>query len=167
MTHTNVMRIPVSSHAVPWAATVIGYFPSFLIIHGLFFLAHRDVYQFQIPIAPMFVDLIRHINEHWDMLVSCIGDGRLPDLEGIDHVREYLQASQRSMDMNALTEALRRLTSMPIPNAQQNRLRSGPLSPLKDGSPAFGQKRTRFLRYVVAHLVLYFRRCVATCLRRV
>jgi hypothetical protein len=141
-THTNGMRVPVPGYIVPWAATVIGYFPSFLIIHGLFFLAHRDVHRFRIPFATLFVDLIRHINEHWDMLVSCIRDGRLPDLEGIDHVREYLQASQRSINLNVVTEALRRLTSMPIPSAHQNCLRSGPHSPLKDGLPAFGQKRT-------------------------
>ena len=136
---TYVLRIPVSGYAVPWAATVIGYFPSFLIIHGLFFLAHRDVYQFYTPIAATFVDLIRHIDELWDVLVSCIRDGRLPDLEGIDHVREYLQVSQRSMNMNVVTEALRRFTSMQIPSAQQNCLRSGPRPLLKDGSPAFGQ----------------------------
>ena len=89
-------------HAAPWAATVIGYFPSFLIIHGLFFLAHRDVHKFFTPFTTSFVDLIRHINEHWDVLVSCIRDGRLPDLEGIDHVREYLQASQRLTDLNVV-----------------------------------------------------------------
>ena len=99
MTHTNVLCVPVSGYAVPWAATVIGYFPSFLVIHGLFFIANRDVYQFRTPFPTLFIDLIRHIDEHWDMLMSCIRDGRLPDLEGIDHVREYLQASQRSMNI--------------------------------------------------------------------
>ncbi|KAN0091561.1 GH3 auxin-responsive promoter domain containing protein [Tylopilus felleus] len=62
----------------PWAATTIGYFPSFLIIHGLLFLANRNVCKFQVPIAAQFIDL--------DMLVSCIRDGTIPDLEGIDHV---------------------------------------------------------------------------------
>ncbi|KAI9571597.1 GH3 auxin-responsive promoter-domain-containing protein [Boletus coccyginus] len=37
------MSLSVSGYAVPLAATVIGHFPSFLIIHGLFFLARRDV----------------------------------------------------------------------------------------------------------------------------
>jgi len=72
---------------------MIGHFPSLLIIHGLFFLASRDVDRFVVLFAPQFVDLIRQINEHWDVLVSCIRDGTLPDLKGIDHVREYLQAS--------------------------------------------------------------------------
>ncbi|KAF8550614.1 hypothetical protein OG21DRAFT_1419421 [Imleria badia] len=79
------MSLSMSGYAVPWAATVIGYFPSFLIIHGLFFLSHRNVHRFIIPFATQFVDLIRHIDEHWDVLVPCIRDGTLPDLEGIDH----------------------------------------------------------------------------------
>lgn len=36
--------------------------------------------------ATQLVDLVRHIGERWDALVSCIRDGALPDLEGIDRV---------------------------------------------------------------------------------
>ncbi|KAF8134275.1 GH3 auxin-responsive promoter-domain-containing protein [Boletus edulis] len=86
------MSIAMSGAAAPWAATVIEYVPSFLTIHGLFFLAHRNVCFFCTIFATQFVDLIRCIDEHWDMLVSCIRDGTLPDVQGIDHVREYLQA---------------------------------------------------------------------------
>ncbi|KAI9568804.1 GH3 auxin-responsive promoter [Boletus coccyginus] len=74
-------------YAVPWAATVIGYLPSFLIIHALFFLARRDLELFAIPFAALFVDLVRHIDEQWEVLVSCIRDGTLPDVQGIDHAR--------------------------------------------------------------------------------
>ncbi|KAG6375687.1 GH3 auxin-responsive promoter [Boletus reticuloceps] len=95
------LPVPVSGAAAPWAATVIGYFPSFLTIHGLFFLAHRNVCFFCTTFATQFVDLIRCIDEHWDMLVSCIRDGTLPDVQGIDHVREYLQAGRWSIDMSA------------------------------------------------------------------
>lgn len=97
MTHTNVMHVLVSGYAVPLAATVIGHLPSFLIIHGLFFLARRDLSRFFLPFPTVFVDLIRHIDEQWDVLVSCIRDGTLPDLEGLGHVQEYLQASRRSV----------------------------------------------------------------------
>ncbi|KAF8134278.1 GH3 auxin-responsive promoter-domain-containing protein [Boletus edulis] len=86
------MSVAMSGAAAPWAATVIGYVPSFLTIHGLFFLAHRNVCFVRTVFATQFVDLIRCIDEHWDMLVSCIRDGILPDVQGIDHVREYLQA---------------------------------------------------------------------------
>ena len=138
----NVLCVPVSGYAAPWAATVIRYYPSFLLIHGLFFLARGNVLRFHILFATQFVDLVRHIDERWDVLVSCIRDGTLPDLNGIDHVREYLQASQRSINMklNIVTEVSSRLISTLTPSAQQNSLRSGLHSPLKDGSPAFGQR---------------------------
>ena len=107
-------------YAVPWAATVIDYVPSFLTIHGLFFLTRRDLDRFYVPFATVFVDLIRYIDERWDTLVSCIRDGVLPDLEGIDHVREHLQASQQSMHVHVVFEYLCRLSSMPIRNVQRN-----------------------------------------------
>ncbi|KAG9312153.1 GH3 auxin-responsive promoter [Chiua virens] len=85
------LSLPVPGYAVPWAATVIGYIPSFLTIHGLFFLARRDLEQFFAPYGTLFIDLIRRIDEHWDLLVSCIRDGTVPDLQGIAHVRAHLQ----------------------------------------------------------------------------
>ncbi|KAG9312134.1 GH3 auxin-responsive promoter [Chiua virens] len=87
----NRLYLPVPGYAVPWAATVIGYISSFLTIHGLFFLARRDLEQFYVPFGTLFVDLIRRIDEHWDLLVSCIRDGTVPDLQGIAHVRAHLQ----------------------------------------------------------------------------
>jgi len=86
-------RMPITFpyYAVPWAATVIAHFSSFLAIHGIFFLTCRDVDRFYVPFATLFLDLIHCIDERWDMFVSCIRDGILPDLEDIDHVREHLQ----------------------------------------------------------------------------
>ncbi|KAH0828161.1 GH3 auxin-responsive promoter [Lanmaoa asiatica] len=79
-------------YAAPWAATVIKNPSSFLIIQALFFLASRDVIAFYAPYPTVLIDCIRHIDEQWDMLVSCIRDGTLPDLEGMDHVRNVTQA---------------------------------------------------------------------------
>ncbi|KAG9312152.1 GH3 auxin-responsive promoter [Chiua virens] len=85
-------------YAVPWAATVIGYFPSFLIIHGLFWLARRDIEQFLIPFSTTFIDLFRRIDEQWEVLVSCIRDGKLPDLEGIDHAH-FIADPERAAEL--------------------------------------------------------------------
>ncbi|KAF8547319.1 hypothetical protein OG21DRAFT_1607449 [Imleria badia] len=82
---------PVAGYAVPWAATTIGHLPSFLIIHALFFLAHRDLDHFAVPFATLFLDLIRHMDAQWPLLVACVRDGTVPDLQGIDHIRAYLQ----------------------------------------------------------------------------
>ena len=95
--------------------------------------------RFSILFATQFVDLIRHINENWDVLVSCIRDGTLPDLKDIDHVREYLQVSQGSMNTGIVTQTPLRLSSIRIPGVQQNCLRLDLRSPLKDGSHAFGR----------------------------
>ena len=153
---------PAPGFVAPWAATTIGYFPSFLIIHGLLFLANRNVCKFQVPIAAQFIDLVRHMDDHWDMLVSCIRDGTIPDLEGIDHVRQCLQASRRLMNIHDVIEALRRFISIPIQSARQNWVRSGLLQvcPLRVGSPEFGQKRPSFGRFAVALLLPCFQRCV-------
>ncbi|KAF8141160.1 GH3 auxin-responsive promoter [Boletus edulis] len=86
------MSHPLPGYAVPWAATVIGHIPSFFIIHALFFLTRRDLAHFAVPFATMFVDFIRSMDAQWDVLVSCIRDGTLPDVQDIDHVRAYLQA---------------------------------------------------------------------------
>ncbi|KAH0828162.1 hypothetical protein J3R83DRAFT_3861 [Lanmaoa asiatica] len=139
MTFTNILRVPVPGYAVPWAATVVKHPSSFLIIHGLFFLVCRDVVAFYAPYPTVFIDCVRHIDEQWDVLVSCIRDGTLPDLEGSDHVQKYLQASPRPMNLTVVTEALLRHCSTQILSAQQNYLKSGLRSPSKDGSPAFGQ----------------------------
>lgn len=72
---------------------MVGHLPSFLIIHGLFFLARRDLEHFAIPFATSFLDFVQYIDQRWDVLISCIRDGTLPDLEGIDDVREYLKVS--------------------------------------------------------------------------
>ncbi|KIK75756.1 hypothetical protein PAXRUDRAFT_29048 [Paxillus rubicundulus Ve08.2h10] len=61
------------------------------MIHALFCLASRDLERWVMIFAPVFMDLIRHVDEEWDMLVTCIKDGIIPGLEGIDPVRAHLQ----------------------------------------------------------------------------
>ena len=90
----------VAGYTVPWAATTIGHLPSFLIVHALFFLAHRDLDHFAVPFATLFLDFIHHIDAQWPMLVACIRDGTVPDLQGIEHIRTYLQASPQRLIIN-------------------------------------------------------------------
>ncbi|KAF8833580.1 hypothetical protein BDN67DRAFT_976529 [Paxillus ammoniavirescens] len=75
----------------PWAASMIRRQQSLLKMHALFCLASRDLESFSTTFAPVFIDLIRHMDEGWDMFIACINDGTIPDLEGIDHVRAHLQ----------------------------------------------------------------------------
>ncbi|KAF8836518.1 hypothetical protein BDN67DRAFT_320800 [Paxillus ammoniavirescens] len=75
----------------PWAASLITQQQPFLVIHALFCLASRDLDRLSTTFSPLFVDLVRYVDEDWDTLVACISDGTLPDLEGIEHVRPHLE----------------------------------------------------------------------------
>jgi len=37
------------------------------------------------------MDMVYYIQEEWGMLLSSIRDGIIPDIDHIDHVRDYLQ----------------------------------------------------------------------------
>ncbi|KIK75481.1 hypothetical protein PAXRUDRAFT_18969 [Paxillus rubicundulus Ve08.2h10] len=85
------MSILMPGQAVPWAASLITHHQSFLMIHALFCLACRDLDRLIMTFAPVFMDLLRHVDEEWEMMVTCIKNGTIPDLEGIGHARSFLQ----------------------------------------------------------------------------
>ncbi|KIJ19631.1 hypothetical protein PAXINDRAFT_166730 [Paxillus involutus ATCC 200175] len=85
------MSVIMPGQVAPWAASLITRHRSFLMIHALFCLASRDLERWVVVFAPVFMDLIRYADSEWGMLVTCIEDGIIPDLEGIDHVRAHLQ----------------------------------------------------------------------------
>ncbi|KIJ12249.1 hypothetical protein PAXINDRAFT_101282 [Paxillus involutus ATCC 200175] len=84
-------RVGLPGQAVPWAASLITRHQSFLIIHALFCLVCQDLERLATTFAPVFMDIMRHVDNEWDMLLTCIRDGTIPDLEGIDNVRAHLQ----------------------------------------------------------------------------
>lgn len=67
---------------------------SFLLIHALFCLIHPDIDQIFVTFATIFADLVRCVDEEWDMLLICIHDGRIPELDGIGQLRDHLQVSR-------------------------------------------------------------------------
>ena len=40
-----------------------------------------------------FVDMIRHLDMEFDMVVDCIANGTIPDLDGTAEVRHHLEVS--------------------------------------------------------------------------
>lgn len=40
-----------------------------------------------------FVDMIRHLDIEFDLVVDCIATGTIPDLDGVANVRHHLEAS--------------------------------------------------------------------------
>ncbi|KIJ05550.1 hypothetical protein PAXINDRAFT_141226 [Paxillus involutus ATCC 200175] len=85
------MSVIMPGQVSPWAASMINNHRSFLMIHALFCLDCRDLDWFTTTFAPLFIDLIRYVDEEWDTFLSCIKDGTIPDLEGTEHVRAHLQ----------------------------------------------------------------------------
>jgi len=65
-----------------------------MLMHALFALADPCVEQIQSSFVTVFVDMLHRVQEDWDMLVSSIRDGTIPDIEYIDHVRDHLQVSR-------------------------------------------------------------------------
>ena len=42
-----------------------------------------------------FVDMIRYLDMEFDMVVDCIANGTIPELDGISDVRHYLEVRAR------------------------------------------------------------------------
>ncbi|KAF8431082.1 GH3 auxin-responsive promoter [Boletus edulis BED1] len=80
------------AQVAPWGTSMITHNRSFLLIHGLFCLIRPDIDQFFVTFATIFVDLVRCVDEEWDMLVTCIRNGKIPDLDGIGRLRAHIQA---------------------------------------------------------------------------
>ncbi|KAH0825952.1 GH3 auxin-responsive promoter [Lanmaoa asiatica] len=85
------MSLIMPGFVAPWAASMIKHHKSFLMIHALFTLACRDLDYIFTSFSTLFYDLVRHVDEEWDMFLSSIRDGTVPDLAGVGEVRSHLE----------------------------------------------------------------------------
>lgn len=83
----------VLDHAAPYAAGFIRKWSSFLFIHALFAVSNRSLEIMTTGHISTFVYMIRHLDTEFEMMVNCIADGTIPDVDGIAHVQHYLEAS--------------------------------------------------------------------------
>ncbi|KAF8546918.1 hypothetical protein OG21DRAFT_1425882 [Imleria badia] len=81
----------ILDHAAPYAAAFIKKWRSFLLIHALFAVGSRSLETMSVTFISTFVDMIRHLDMEFDVVVDCIANGTIPDLDGIAKVRHYLQ----------------------------------------------------------------------------
>lgn len=88
--------LPVCDHAAPYAAGFIKQWRSFLVIHVLFAVRSRSLEIMSMAFLSTFVDMIRHLDTEFDMVVNAIENGTIPDLDGIADVRQYLEVRHRS-----------------------------------------------------------------------
>ncbi|KAN0078194.1 GH3 auxin-responsive promoter [Tylopilus felleus] len=81
----------ILDHATPYAVGFIEKWRSFLLIHALFALRSRSLDTMLMVFINTFVDMIQHLDMNFDMVVDCIANGTIPDVEGIADVRPYLE----------------------------------------------------------------------------
>ena len=89
--YVNLFFSPVLDHAAPYAAGFVKKWRSFLLIHALFALGSRSLESMSMAFISTFVNMIRRLDMEFDMIVDCIANGTLPDLEGTTNVRHYLE----------------------------------------------------------------------------
>lgn len=75
----------------PVAVSFITDYRSFMLMHALFALAENELESIATLFTTYFVDMIGYMEEEWNNLVTSIKTGEIPDWDGTDHVREYLQ----------------------------------------------------------------------------
>ncbi|KAH7924386.1 hypothetical protein BV22DRAFT_1035202 [Leucogyrophana mollusca] len=86
-----LMKLTLPGETSPLAVTFLRNYRSSLLMHALFALADPMVEIMFMNYSTMFIDLVGYMEEEWDTLVTCIETGELPDCEGIDEIREYLE----------------------------------------------------------------------------
>ncbi|KAG6332763.1 hypothetical protein ID866_6328 [Astraeus odoratus] len=83
---------------------------SLMLMHMLFALADDTMDLIVVTFSTILIDMIRYMEEEWDILVECIESGILPSWEGIEGVREYLKAHfharpKRAADLRMIGKA--------------------------------------------------------------
>jgi hypothetical protein len=106
----------------PFAVSFIPDFKTFLLIHTLFALADRELACISCFFGTVLRDLYRTVEGSWDLLIHSIEVGVIPDLEGLDGLKEHLQVSKRGFFSIILgARALPfRPTSLRTPNGLMN-----------------------------------------------
>lgn len=103
------LKLPNNSS--PLAVSYISNYSSLLFVHALFAVQERQLELINAMFTTVFRDFCHTIGNNWDTLLDCIESGKIPNLEGIDHVRESLEryfkadperaAELRTIDTNA------------------------------------------------------------------
>ncbi|KAH7885483.1 GH3 auxin-responsive promoter [Phlebopus sp. FC_14] len=83
--------IRIRNSSSPLGVSFIPNYKSFLFMHALFALQEPRVELINTMFSTIFRDFCRVIDEQWETLVECVNKGSIPELEGIDHVKDNLQ----------------------------------------------------------------------------
>ena len=84
---------PVPDSTAPFATRFIRRWASFLLIQGLFALGSKSLESMGMIFVTTFVEMMRHLDAEFDMVVDCIANGTIPELDGVAEVRHHLEVS--------------------------------------------------------------------------
>ena len=62
-------------------------------MHTLFALAEHHLETLSTPFGTILIDLVTFMEEEWDLLLSSIETGVLPDFDGNAHIQVYIQVN--------------------------------------------------------------------------
>ncbi|KIJ60844.1 hypothetical protein HYDPIDRAFT_31893 [Hydnomerulius pinastri MD-312] len=104
------MEMKVPALTSPLAVSFINNYRSFILMHALFALAERRLETLSTSFGTILVDLVKFVEEEWDSILNSIETGILPDFDGTDHLRVYLQPyflanPERAAELRALGAA--------------------------------------------------------------
>ncbi|KAI5998363.1 GH3 auxin-responsive promoter [Pisolithus orientalis] len=89
------LSLPLSrvfpNYSSPAAVSFISHYKSFLFMHALFALVEPKLETINTIFTTSFRDLCRTVDDHWEDLVHCIETGVIPDIDGIEAVKDNLQ----------------------------------------------------------------------------
>ncbi|KAL4073475.1 GH3 auxin-responsive promoter, partial [Scleroderma citrinum] len=83
--------VKIPNHSSPMAVCYIQNYKSMLFVHALFAVQERQLELINTMFATVFRDFCCAVGGNWDTILDCIETGKIPDLEGISHVRENLE----------------------------------------------------------------------------
>ncbi|KAF5387085.1 hypothetical protein D9615_001837 [Tricholomella constricta] len=93
---STLMTVKAPNTTSPLAICFIHVYRTSILMHALFSLEDRSLEMINTLFITFFVDLMRLIEEHWDVLVNAIDDGVVPKLNGSEDVHHYLQGQFKS-----------------------------------------------------------------------
>lgn len=92
---SELMKMKVPNTTSPLAICFIHEYRTATLMHGLFALEDRSLEMINTLFSTYFVDLMRLIEEYWDVLLGAIEHGIIPRLKGSEDVYHHLQEQWR------------------------------------------------------------------------
>jgi auxin responsive GH3 family protein len=86
-------QLSVPGKTDPHAISLVKNYRTLFILNGLFALADRRVTTIRFLFANVFVIFLQYVEDEWPLLVECIEEGIIPDVEDLGDLRAPLEVT--------------------------------------------------------------------------